>query len=116
MKIKVKSLEVAKAIRSITELGAIPMLPKRQSEGKELTPEEMKSIEIIVPLVNEKNEHYNGFTSITVGDIDIHESHGEWLFCDQKNFPIIVESELFKSIMILRLFSENMDIITSEDD
>lgn len=116
MKIKVKSVEVAKVIQAITQLGAVAMLPKRQSETKELTPEEMKSIEIIVPLVNENNEHQDGFTNIILGEIDTQESHGAWLFCDGKNFPVIVEPELFKSIMVLRLFAENMDIITSEDE
>lgn len=116
MKIKVKSVEVALAIQSITELGAIPMLPKRESEADELTTEEMMNIEIIVPLVNENNEHEDGFTTITVGDIKIHESHGAWLFCEKKNFPVIVAPKLFKGIMVLRLFAENMDIITSEDE
>lgn len=116
MKIKVKSVEVAKAIQTITQLGAIAMLPKRESETEELTPEEMKSIEIIVPLVNEDNKHEDGFTNIILGEIDTQESHGSWLFCDGKNLPVIVEPELFKSIMLLRLFAENMDIITSEDE
>lgn len=116
MKIKVKSVEVALAIQRIIELGAVPMLPKRESGEDELSAEEMQSIEIIVPLVNENNEHEDGFTSITVGSIDIHQSHGAWMFCDGKNFPVIVEPELFKGIMVLRLFAENMDIITTEDD
>ncbi len=116
MKIRLKSVEVALAIQTITELGAVPMLPKRESGSDELTAEEMMNIEIIVPLVNENNEHQDGFTTITVGNIMIHESHGAWLFCDGKNFPVIVNPELFKSIMVLRLFAENMDIITSEDN
>lgn len=116
MKIKVKSVEVALAIQSITELGAITMLPKRETEADELTAEEMMNIEIIVPLVNENNEHEDGFTTITVGDIKIHESHGAWLFCEKKNFPVIVDPKLFKGIMVLRLFAENMDIITTEDE
>lgn len=115
MKIKVESVEVAKVIQTITKLGAVAMLPKRESESGELTPDEMKSIEIIVPLINENNEHQDGYTSITVGDIKIPDSHGAWLFSREKDFPIIVEPELFKSIMMLRLFAENMDIITTED-
>lgn len=116
MKIKVKSVEVALAIQRIIELGAVPMLPKRESGADELTAEEIMNIEIIVPLVNENNEHEDGFTTISVGDIKIHESHGAWLFCEKKNFPVIVDPELFKGIMVLRLFAENMDIITSEDE
>ena len=50
IKMKLKSVEVALAIQSITELRGVTMLPKWESSSDGIVAEKMMNIEIIVSL------------------------------------------------------------------
>lgn len=115
MKFEVKSIKITEAIQSIIDSGAIPMLEKENNNIEILTPNDVKGLKVIVPLANADDGKDDGFACITISDIEPNECHGNWISCRGNDVYIVVSPELFKNLLILKMYSEGFGIITAEE-
>lgn len=111
---KVKKIDLSVVIKKITTLGGYVLLKNsEESDLETLTPEMAKELQVLTPL--HKDEEGGKLELISIKEIDLKESDQTGISYGEIDFYVQLESEMLKSILLLKLYSEGFSTLETID-
>jgi hypothetical protein len=111
---KSKKIDVPKVISSIIDLGGEVMSAHLKKSEIKFTPEVVENLIVLAPLKC-NGEDKGGYEVINIGEINLEKTsnnllaHGEY----EKEHFVSLLPELMKSLILLKLFIEDCELITA---
>ena len=87
---------------------------EKMDELENFTPEIVKNLNVLVPLYSETDKDEEKQSKlIGVDKINVHKTYRNWLYYSGQR--VLLNPELVKNLLLLKLYSESFKIITTED-